>query len=81
MGDDLSESSEGLLQRGKGEARIYRSSLLENNNNKKPNVVEHQMMTASHREQTSQVNGFSAFLRMGRFKDLGSLKLFLKYAS
>ena len=28
MGDDLSESSEGLLQRGKGEARIYVNFLL-----------------------------------------------------
>ena len=39
------------------------------------------MITASPREQTSQVNDFSAFLCIGRFKDLGSLKLFLKYAS
>ena len=31
-------------------------------------------MTANHKEQTSQVNDFSAFQCTGRFKNLGSLK-------
>ena len=37
---------------------------------------------ADHTEQTSQVNGFSAFLCMGRLKkNPGPLKFFLKYTS
>ena len=34
-------------------------------------VVGRQKMTANHKKQTSQVNNFSAFLRMGRGKSLG----------
>ena len=40
-------------------------------------VVEHPKITANHKKQTTQVNDFSAFLCMGRYKSLGSLKLFL----
>ena len=32
------------------------------------------------KEQTSQVNDFRAFLGIGRYKDLGLLKLFLRNA-
>ena len=38
-------------------------------------------LTANHKEQISQVNAFSAFLWMGRCKNLGLLKLFLRYTS
>ena len=37
-------------------------------------------ITANHEEQISQVNDFSAFLCMGKCKNLGSLKSFLRYA-
>ena len=37
--------------------------------------------TTVHKEQTSQVKGFSAFLCRGRCKSLASLKFFLRYAS
>ena len=48
-------------KREKGGAKIYRSFSLE-----KKNVVEHQKITANHKEQISQVNDFGAFLSMGR---------------
>lgn len=35
-------------------------------------------ITAKHKEQISQVNDFSTFLCMGRCKNLGSLKFFLR---
>ena len=44
-------------------------------------VVEHQEIPAHHTTQTSQVNDFSAFLCLRRCESLGSLKLFLRYAS
>ena len=47
----------------------------------KNHAVEHQKMTANHKEQTSEVNDVSAFQYMGRCKSLGSLKLFLRNAS
>ena len=37
-------------------------------------------ITANHKEQISQVNDFSTFLCMGRCKNLGSLKFFLRCA-
>ena len=40
-------------------------------NKKKP---EHQKITANHKNQTSQVRGFSAFLCIGKCKNLGLLK-------
>ena len=40
-------------------------------------IVKHQKITANHKNQTSQVNDFSAFLCVGRCKSLGLLKLFL----
>lgn len=44
----------------------------------KPQEVEHKNMMVNHKEQPPQVNGLSAFLCMGRCKNLGSLKLFLR---
>ena len=38
-------------------------------------------ITAIHKEQISQANDFRAFLGMGRCRNLGSLKFFLRYAS
>ena len=38
-------------------------------------------MTANHKEHISQVNTFGVFLCMGRYKNLGSLKFFLRCAS
>ena len=39
-------------------------------------VVQHQMITANHKKQTTQDNDFSALLCVGRYKNLGLLKLF-----
>ena len=39
------------------------------------------MITADHKEQKSQFNDASAFLCLGRYKSLGSLKLFFRHAS
>ena len=50
-------------------------------NKQTKHVFEHQKTTANHKNQTSQVNNFSAFLCIGRCKSLGSLKLFLCHAS
>lgn len=44
-------------------------------------TVRHQKMTANHKKQISQINDFSAFLCVGRWKSLGFLKAFLLYAS
>jgi hypothetical protein len=44
-------------------------------------VIEHRKITAKHKNQTSQVNDFSAFLCMWRCNILGSLKLLLWFAS
>ena len=49
--------------------------------NKTEHVVEHQKITANHKELTSQVNDFSAFLCMGKCKSLSLLKSFLSYTS
>ena len=45
------------------------------------NVVKHQKITASNKNQASQVNDFSAFLCIGRCSSLGPMKLLLRYAS
>ena len=68
----LSDSSEGLLWRGKGEARICRSFATKTWYSKRLLLIKE--------NQTSQVNEFSAFLCTGRCKILGSLKSFLWYA-
>ena len=47
----------------------------------KNHVVKHQTIAANHKKPTSQVNDVSAFLCMGKCKSLGSLELFLRYAS
>ena len=44
-------------------------------------VIAHRKITAKHKNQTSQVNDFSAFPCMWRCKILGSLKLLLWFAS
>ena len=44
-------------------------------------VVEHQKIIVNHKEQIPQVNDFTAFLYMGRCKNQGSLKFFLRYVS
>ena len=49
--------------------------------NKTEQAVEHQKITANQKNQTSQAKGCSAFLCKGRCQSLGSLKLFLRYAS
>ena len=46
--------------------------------NKTKHVAEHQKITANPKNQTPQVNDFSAFLGMGRCKSLGSLKVFFR---
>ena len=40
-------------------------------------MVKHKKITANHKERTSQGNDFSAFLCMGKYKNLRSLKFFL----
>ena len=73
LGDRLSNSSEELLQRGRGG---YIGGFAENKQTN--HGVEHQKITANYKTQISQVNDFSAFLCKGRCKSLGSLKLFLR---
>ena len=45
----------------------------------KKHVIRHQNVTSNHKEKVFWVNDFSAFLCQGRCKDLGLLKLFLRY--
>ena len=71
-GGSCSGSSEELLWRGKGGARIYRGSC---NENQVVGTVKDYCYL-----KTSQVNEFSASLCMGRCKSLGPLKSFLWYA-
>ena len=77
LGKSLSDTSEKVLKSGKRGARIYRSFGWKK---KKKHVVQYKNMT-NYKKQTSQVNDFSAFLYMGRWKSLSALKLFLRYAS
>ena len=44
LGDSLSDSSEELLQRGKGGARIHRRFLLETKQNKNKNKIKKKYM-------------------------------------
>lgn len=78
-GDSCSDSSEELLQIGKGGLWICRNFCWKKK--KKTHVVKHQNTTANHKKQPSQVNDFSTFLCMGGCESLGSLKSFLRYAS
>lgn len=71
MGDGLSDSSEELLWRGKGGARIFLNFFFAG----KKHVVEHQKIAVNHKAQRSQVNDFGASLCMGRHKNIGSLNL------
>ena len=65
----LSDSSEGLFQRDKQGARIYRSFLL---GKKEKLAVRHKRLLLNHQKnpQISQVNDFRAFLCMGRYECL-----------
>ena len=69
QGTRLSDHSEGLLLRGKGGARIYRSFLQQRLGNR-----DIKRLLLMKENQVSQVNEFSAFLCMGRCWSLGSLK-------
>ena len=68
-GENLSDSSEELRQKSKGELR-YIDFLLKKQDKTK-HVVKHTKITANHKRQTSQVSYFSAFLYKGRSKSLG----------
>ena len=46
LGNSFSDDSERLFQRGRGGGRIYKSFLL-----KKKYIVEHQKITANHRNR------------------------------
>ena len=67
--DSLSDHSEGLLQKGKGEARIYRS-FCKTTTTKKTGSRNIKKLLLIKENQTSQVNEFSAFLCMQRCKSL-----------
>ena len=71
-GHSISDNSEGLVQRGKGGARIYRGFC-----NKRPSSRNIKRLLLIKENQISQVNEISALLRMGRCKSLGLLKSFL----
>ena len=64
--DTLSDSSEEQLQRGKEGAKGCQNFCW-GEKNSQPSKI-----TANNKKQTSQVNGFSAFLCMGRCKSLGT---------
>lgn len=70
-GDNFSDSPKELLQRCKGGAKRDINFFLLGKH-----VVKHKKMTANHKEETSQVNDFSAFLCMRRGKNLGSFEIF-----
>ena len=70
-------SPEELLQRGRGEASLYMKFF----GWKIHAVKQTSWKNANHKEQIPPVNNFSASLPMGRYKNLGSLKFFLRYAS
>lgn len=59
LGDSLSNSSEGLLQRGEGGARIYRSFL--KTKTKIPGSWNIKGLLLIKENETSQVNEFSTF--------------------
>ena len=46
---------------------------------RKKHVVKPRKRTTNHKEQTSQLSHFSAFLCMGRYMNLGSFKIFFRY--
>ena len=77
----LSESSWGLFPKGKERTRIRRSSFWGGGElQKKKHVIKHHkilLVTHTQKDQTFQVNDFSAILFMGRCKSMGSVKLFL----
>ena len=70
-GRSLSDSSEGLLQRGRGGTRIHRSFC------NKDQVVGTSRLLLIKQDPISQGKEVSAFLCKGRCKSLGSLKSFL----
>ena len=77
--DRFSENSEGLLWRGKGGARIYRSFCKKTKTKQNINSRDKRLLLIKE-NQTAQVNWFSTFLCVGRCESLGPLKSFLWYA-
>ena len=59
----------------------YIGTFIENKTKKTKCKVKHQKITSNHKKPDTQMNDYSAFLHMGRCKNLGSLKPFLGYAS
>ena len=66
--DSSSESSEELLSRGKGGARMYRSFLA----GEKKKVIKHQKISGKHRKQASQVNDC---LFIGKMQESGLIEI------
>ena len=60
-----------MFSRGKGGAKLYMNFFAEEKTCSRTSKI-----TANHKEQTSQVNDFSAFLHMGRCKNLGGVEIF-----
>ena len=73
--DSLLDSSEEPFWRGKRGDRIYRRFCQQN----KTNHVVEDKIAANRKRQKSQVNDFSSFFSVVRYKILGSLILLLQY--
>ena len=78
-GGSFSDSSEGLFQKVREESGYI--EIFAEKKTKQTHLVERRKITANHKNQTSQVNNFCAFLCMGRHKSLDWLKLFFWSAS
>ena len=76
LGGSFSDISKRLLLRGKGESRGYRI-LCTHTHTQIPGSGNIEKLLLIKEKQTSQVNKFSAFLCMGRYKSLGLMKSFL----
>lgn len=83
QGGSLSDSSEELLQWGKGRARIYRHFCWKKQKEKQKKTCSQTSKDDRllRKNKTSEVKDFSTFLCMRGCKILGSLKLFLRSAS
>ena len=68
--DRETASQIAVIQKGKRGARMSLNFFC-----LEKNVVKHQEITANHKEQTCQVNDFSAFLCVGKCKTLGSFDI------
>ena len=76
-GDSFLGSSEEFLSNVKERDKDICEHLLE----KKKKSVKLPKSFTNHQEYTSQIDDFSNFICIGRFRNLDSLRLFLKYAS